>query len=175
MIAISNPTDADVNVEKIFQRGFTTRESHAGQGLNVTRQIVDSYRNCAISAEYRRGILRSACAFAPHRATDLRHANGGVIGVYQRSSKRKEAKTACYEATLAICFSLIHAGAGAGRATAIKYGGRPAEYMAIHKRNAGEARTNCGRPVFLRSLSVSGGAGRRLLLSTSHLRIFQVA
>jgi two-component system sensor histidine kinase AgrC len=48
VIEIINSFDSTVNVEKIFQDGFTTKKEHTGFGLSEVKKILSKYKNCTL-------------------------------------------------------------------------------------------------------------------------------
>lgn len=57
LFIISNDTLNDVNVEKIFTTGFTTKEGHMGQGLAQVRNTLYKYGNSTLNVSYYKNIF----------------------------------------------------------------------------------------------------------------------
>ncbi len=49
---VSNTTASDVDVAKVFNEGFTTKEGHSGIGLTQVMHILNSYEHCGYRASY---------------------------------------------------------------------------------------------------------------------------
>lgn len=52
VLIISNTTKGDVNVKRIFDDGYTTKDNHAGIGLPQVMHIINSYENCFLKVNY---------------------------------------------------------------------------------------------------------------------------
>lgn len=52
ILAISNTTRGDVNTDKIFIDGYTTKSGHSGTGLSYILPILDTYEGCSLRANY---------------------------------------------------------------------------------------------------------------------------
>ncbi len=52
-LSISNSTGHDVDTERIFEAGFTTKENHDGQGMYAVHKIIESNEGCTIDIAYK--------------------------------------------------------------------------------------------------------------------------
>lgn len=52
VFVISNPTKEDVDVDCIFNEGYTTKSNHTGIGLSKVMQILNSYEHCSVRTNY---------------------------------------------------------------------------------------------------------------------------
>lgn len=65
LFILSNDTLNDVNVEKIFATGFTTKEGHMGQGLAQVRNTLYKYGNSTLNVSYYKGIFTIYISLRP--------------------------------------------------------------------------------------------------------------
>lgn len=57
LIILSNDTKEDVNIEKIFENGFTTKSNHLGHGLKQVRSIIHQYGNVTFNVTFYKNIF----------------------------------------------------------------------------------------------------------------------
>lgn len=52
VLAISNTTKNEVDINMIFKEGYTTKESHSGIGLSQVVHILNNYQHCSLRVNY---------------------------------------------------------------------------------------------------------------------------
>lgn len=65
LFIISNDTIADVEVEELFETGFTTKEGHMGQGLPQIRNILHKYGNSTFNLSCYKGSFTAYLELKP--------------------------------------------------------------------------------------------------------------
>ncbi len=52
ILSITNSADDDVDISRLFEPGFTTKEGHEGQGMPSVKRIMGACKNCSIAVNY---------------------------------------------------------------------------------------------------------------------------
>lgn len=52
VFAVSNTTKSDIDIKRIFEQGYTTKENHTGIGLPQVLHILNSYEHCSLRTNY---------------------------------------------------------------------------------------------------------------------------
>lgn len=94
LIIISNDILTDINIDKVFISGYTTKKGHEGQGLAVVRNIIDNCELSTISVASQKKCFTVYLEIKPNKAHEKRtHNNMTHPNNAEHSSHVKNDKT----------------------------------------------------------------------------------